>query len=490
MARAPRSGSFGGEMTTRAPLFLLCLITTLLRADSPPLPKIRVASDGRTFVTESGRSFIPFGVNYYRPGTGWAPQVWKKFDAEATRLDFARMRELGVNCVRVFLAFGSFYTEPGRLNTDGFAKLDQFLSIAEASGIYVHPTGPDHWEGVPLWAQCDRKADERYLSALETFWKLFAARYRGRTVIFAYDLLNEPVVGWDTPAMRPKWTEWLHARYRTPRALTEAWGASASNVVWNAMAIPAAKFAPGSHALSDFQHFREDVADEWTRRQTVAIKSADPQALVTVGCIQHTVPALAHSLQSYAAFRPERMARRLDFLEIHFYPSGLRGQNDDAQQAALLECGVREMSRANKPVVLAEFGWHGGGVFKTRSGVERPVTEEEQARWCRRAVETTAGWVCGWLNWGFHDHPEANDLSQLSGLLTVDGRLKLWGREFQSLAACFREPANLPGIGPRPALDWDRCTVDPQAAAAFRDDYCRAFAAEQPAGGKSPTPTK
>jgi len=34
--------------------------------------------------------------------------VWKQFDADTTRKDFARMKELGVNCVRVFLSYGSF----------------------------------------------------------------------------------------------------------------------------------------------------------------------------------------------------------------------------------------------------------------------------------------------------------------------------------------------------------------------------------------------
>ena len=29
----------------------------------------------------SNRPFMPIGVTYYRPGTGWAPQLWKKFDA-------------------------------------------------------------------------------------------------------------------------------------------------------------------------------------------------------------------------------------------------------------------------------------------------------------------------------------------------------------------------------------------------------------------------
>jgi hypothetical protein len=81
----------------------LLIASTVYLASASNLPKIRIAKDGRTFADEQGKPFVPFGVNYYRPGTGWAPQIWKTFDAEATRRDFRRMKELGVNCVRVFL---------------------------------------------------------------------------------------------------------------------------------------------------------------------------------------------------------------------------------------------------------------------------------------------------------------------------------------------------------------------------------------------------
>src|SRR6516164_3426611 len=165
---------------------VICLgvIGSASSLEGKDFPKIRIARDGRGFVTQAGKPFVPFGVTYYRPGTGWAPQVWKQFDTEATRRDFARMKELGVNCVRVFLSFGSFYHAPGVLDTNGLAKFDQFLSIAEDAGIYVHPTGPDLWEGPPEWP-LGGVEDEKTLSALEKFWKLFAARYRGRNVIFA-----------------------------------------------------------------------------------------------------------------------------------------------------------------------------------------------------------------------------------------------------------------------------------------------------------------
>ena len=51
-----------------------------------------------------GNRFVPFGVNYFRPDTGWAPQVWKQFDEAATRQDFDRLKALGVRVRRASLA--------------------------------------------------------------------------------------------------------------------------------------------------------------------------------------------------------------------------------------------------------------------------------------------------------------------------------------------------------------------------------------------------
>src|SRR5262249_11059560 len=93
-------------------LVLLFIVIALSAATVSPevaaaLPRIKVA--GRySFKTERGEPFVPFGVSYYRPGQGWAPQLWKQFDPDATRKDFARMKARGVNCARVFLTYGSF----------------------------------------------------------------------------------------------------------------------------------------------------------------------------------------------------------------------------------------------------------------------------------------------------------------------------------------------------------------------------------------------
>ena len=59
--------------------------------------------------------------------------------------DFARLKRQGANVVRVFISFGSFFTEPGRLNPEGLSKFDQLLDLADEAGVDVHPTGPDAW---------------------------------------------------------------------------------------------------------------------------------------------------------------------------------------------------------------------------------------------------------------------------------------------------------------------------------------------------------
>jgi endo-1,4-beta-mannosidase len=467
-----------------APLLAVC--ANQLCGANEPFPKVRIAKDGRTFETEAGKPFVPFGVNYFRPGTGWAPQVWKQFDSEATRKDFARMKELGINCVRVFLTYHSFHAEPGVLNKEGLEKFDQFLKLAEKAGIYVHPAGPDHWEGPPNWRPV-AVADQRTLQYTVQFWELFAARYRGRHVIFAYDLKNEPAIDWQNEIIPPQWNAWVQKKYGSSEKVAAAWGLT-NQLELGKLSFPRPKNALRNRELLDFQSFREDLADEWTRRQAAAIKAADPDALTTVGFLQTSVPSLFWGgIGDYPAFRPERQANFLDFLEIHFYPAARGGyeyksEKDELANLAYLESVVREVARPGKPVVLAEFGWYGGTEKpKFDKGVHPIGTEEQQARYLRRVVETSAGFVVGWLNWGFYDHPEAKDCSELTGMLRVDGTTKAWGKTFQQLAARYSSTHIAPAtIGPRPELDWDACITDSAAANRFRDQYLKAFLADKP----------
>jgi len=233
--------------------------------------------------------------------------------------------------------------------------------------------------------------------------------------------------------------------------------------------------------LLDYQLFREQVADEWTERQVKAIKAADPKALISVGLVQWSVPSCIVSPEHYAAFRPERQARFLDFMEIHFYPFDhgvyeYGDGEDEGRNLAYLESVVRETARFKKPVVVAEFGWYGGGKPKFDDGRHPFATEDQQARWCQRLVESTAGLATGWLNWGFYDQPEAGDCSEFTGLLTADGKVKAWGRAFKTLSARYSE-GTFPkrNLGSRPALDWNRAVVNRAVGDRFRAEYYSAW---------------
>jgi hypothetical protein len=170
-------------------------------------------------------------------------------------------------------------------------------------------------------------------------------------------------------------------------------------------------------------------------------------------------------------------------MEVHFYPlaSGFYEYKpeDEPKNLAYLESVVREVARPGKPVVIAEFGWYGGG--KPTFANHPFASEEQQARWCGRLVRSTAGLACGWLNWGFYDHPGAGDVSQLIGLATSEGKTKAWGNEFKDLSAYYGgRKLTPPTLGPRPVLDWDLCITSAAEGTQFRQRYLEAWKTSQP----------
>lgn len=444
---------------------------------------IHVSPDGRGF-TLGGQLWYPMGCNYFDPHVGWAPKMWREFDADKVEEHFRVMRSLGVNVVRVFVAAQSFFPNPPKLEPEALKKFDTLLDIARRHGIRVHPTGPDHWEGQPPWAQGDIYADSKALEAQVAFWKAFALRYRNEPNLFAYDLKNEPHVRWNGPEMKAGWHVWLRERYGTVEALRKAWGNEAPDILsFDAAAIPEDKAASKSVALFDFQHFRESLADRWVKLQVEAIRSADRNHLVTVGLIQWSVPVILGKPSRYAAFRPSRIAPLLDFLSIHFYPlhgDPLASEEDFNRNLAYLEFVLRYVRAGgvHKPLLVGEFGWYGGGNTNDRRAVRSP---EDQARWCRTAVLQGRGIASGWLNWAYADTPSARDITKFSGLVTEDGKPKRWGEAFQELA---RAPAFWTGPENKPPaeveFDVDRAITNPKEGDAMLRLY---FEAWKPAKG-------
>jgi len=443
-------------------------------APFPHLPKVTIDGTKKTFIDSNNQPFVPCGVSYYRPDTGWPPQNWKKFDEKLVRQDFKRMKDMGLNVARIFTQLGTFYTEPGKLNEEYLAKFDRLLDIADEYGIYIHPTGPSGWEGEPEWMKplgnvAKNYANEQVNMVLEDWWRIFVGRYRGRSTIWAYDIRNEPSMAWATPESRVKWDEW--------------------RVAQNKPKVPVPEInSPHSEIMADYQLFRESLATEWLARQSKAIKAADPDALVTVGLLQWSIPAKKLSDdQQYSAFRPRNIAPYLDFISLHYYPlaKGVYKYEDQAAEDILLsmfESMLRECAKATpgKPLVIGEFGWYGGGPLDKGGTV---ATQDQQARWCRRMVEVSAPMVSGWINWGLYDTPEAKDVSRLTGLLTFDGQEKVWGKLFVPLVESM--PAPTQELPKRPDLPWDTATSDKDAAGDFQAEYLGTFLQSQNDSGKA-----
>ena len=115
--------------------------------------------------------------------------------------DFAKIRQAGMNCVRLPFTY-DLLNEP-----DGFATLDRALNMAKANGLYVILD----LHGAPGRQSPNDHTGETGVNALFTnpayaaqgalLWKKIAARYKNRPEVAGYDLLNEPMGAPDAKAV-------------------------------------------------------------------------------------------------------------------------------------------------------------------------------------------------------------------------------------------------------------------------------------------------
>ncbi len=420
-------------------LLIAAALSTSASAADMPFVEVDPAITTAFRFRESDRPFVAVGVNYFDHQTGWAPQLWRQFDPDRVRSHLDMIRNQGFNTLRVFLTQHSFHREPGVVHDEGTAKFEQLLAMCRERGLYVIPTGPDHWEGVPEWRKGDQFADERILDAEAKWWRAFAGRFADEPAILAWDLFNEPTVTWDTPAMREKWNSWLEREYGSAAKIATAWARPADEIgELGRIAVPPTEPALNDARLFDYQRFRESVGEAWTRRHVEAIRSADPNHMITIGHIQWAASIKLPSVPHYAGFDMKAGAELVDFVTVHFYPvdpprpcDGPEGVVNNAAylEAVLFQCSV------GKPLMIGEFNWYGGGGLDGDDFWQlppRPV--EHQAEWCEKLLEVSRGRACGWLNWAFADTPTSRDITRWSGLWSEDLNLKPWGRVFSAFA--------------------------------------------------------
>src|SRR5829696_8393558 len=98
------------------------------------MERISVSADRREFVyAHSKTPFHPWGVNYGNRGR-LMEDFWDT-DWQTLTDDFAEMKSLGVNVVRVHLQFGKFMSSADQPNAAALKQLGRLLALAESNRL-------------------------------------------------------------------------------------------------------------------------------------------------------------------------------------------------------------------------------------------------------------------------------------------------------------------------------------------------------------------
>ena len=269
---------------------------------------VKVSKDGKSFVlASSGKAFVPRGLNYDRDADGRMIEDYWEAEWPKVEQDFAEMKELGANVVRVHLQFGRFMESAEKSNKKALDRLEKLVSLAESQGLYLDLTGLACYkkEHIPDWYDGSSERDRWH--AQSVFWGAIAARCADRPGVFCYDLMNEPVV----PTGSRKAGEWL--------------GPAFAGVYYYVQFI----------SLDQQDRPRTEIARDWLKTMTASIRKHDKRHLITIGLLP----------TSGSGFVPKEIAPELDYLSVHIYP-------ESAKMKESLDT-VKEFS-VGKPLVIEE----------------------------------------------------------------------------------------------------------------------------------------
>jgi hypothetical protein len=311
--------------------------------DNPALELIRVSDDGAHFVRgPAAERFIVWGVNYDHDRDGRLLEDYWHESWQTVAEDFAEIKALGANTVRVHLQLGKFMDAADQPSAANLARLADLVQLAEETGLYLDITGLGcyHRRDVPAWYDALGEAERWKVQA--RFWQAVAKACRESAAIFCYDLMNEPIL----PGEKRE-TDWLAGAFGDKHFVQRI-------------------------SLDLAGRTRSDVAKSWVNELTSAIRGVDDRHLITIGVIPW-----AHVFKgARPLFHSPEVGAALDFVSVHFYPK----KNDVA--GALEALRVYEVG---KPLVVEE-------IFPLQCSIEEADQFIEASR------EFTDGWIS--FYWG------------------------------------------------------------------------------------------
>ena len=332
---------------------------------------VKVSQDKKGFMcVGSGQRFVPWGFNYDHDDEGRLIEDYWHSQRAVVEEDFAEMKQLGANTVRIHLQLGKFMQEPNEPNEASLERLGRMVKLAERVGLYLDITGLGcyHKKDVPQWY--DELTEQQRWDVQGRFWEAVAKRCADSPAVFCYDLMNEPTVGG-----RGGRTDWLGPPF-------------------------AGKHFVQFIALDQGDRDRPAIAVQWTRQLSTAIRRHDKQHLITVGLVPWSLPGKGLT----SGFEPERIVGELDFVSVHIYP-----ERDKAAETMETLRGFC----VGKPVVIEE-------TFPLK------CSPDELGRF----IEESRPYACGWLGFYWGRTPEqCRKRGTIADMLTLG-----WLEFFQSQA--------------------------------------------------------
>jgi len=427
-------GRVGVKMWRRilltVPLLLGLLLGVLPAKPSVAAPSVATAVGSR-LLGPDGHNLFLLGANYVGgPDRSWTMWQDDLFDQNLVDQHFARVKDAGLNTVRIFVR----QPLPQLLLSGTWSRLDAVVGMAEKYGLYLIITLYDYRE------------DD--LSKVTEIDRAIAARYAATSAVLAYDLKNEPhyqdlaIAQYGSPpplqtdvlikqygeVMKPAevaaWRQngagksLIPARFSDQEAyiyannytLYQKFVADAGNWVvarnytvsdLDYLASPdSAKWRPLINAL-------DATLAAWLAPQVAAVRAGDPRRLLTVGYSDAVLSSLPAN-------------NTLGFISVHRFPNvGL------APLRAALDL-VGDLGRAfpDKPVAMEEFGYASTDVDPTRGAIYETAF----------LLRSLSQGMAGGAKWSLYDVANGSDSRENSfGLYRTDGTAKPMVGAFRAL---------------------------------------------------------
>jgi len=245
-----------------------------------PLNPIIGFSNG-SFMDSEGKRMFPWGYNYTNSeNVGLIEDRWMESEVWKTiESDFDEMKDYSANIVRIHLQYNKFMIDAESPNTSNLNRLAELVEMAEKKGLYLDITGLAAYRknDSPDWY--DMLSDKERWKTQKVFWKSIAQKLEGKNAVFAYNLMNEPVVSVGCSVLDA--CDWLPGN-----------GFGGFHFVQNISRDPDKTFAP--------------TIKEWTAEMTNAIRSEDSRTMITIGFL---------NLGNIQQFE-----ENLDYVSAHIYP--------------------------------------------------------------------------------------------------------------------------------------------------------------------------